>query len=101
MLEQITKEELDIYNYVSDKLDDIINNEGLKKINSYIKGYDNNDNGYNNISIYILMGILIIMVIIFLVISRFYYNPNKSSEHIDNKNKEDCLKIGGFCYRTL
>ena len=85
-LSGINKDDLIIFNDVMDKI---------------LKIEPRNDDYNNNISIYILMGILIIMVIIFLVISRFYYNPNKSSEHNDNKNKEDCLKSGDFCYRTL
>ena len=86
MLNKITKEEFDIYNYVSDNLEEYIHNQKLLK---------KNNEDYKNILYNIFFGILIIFSLIFL----YYFNKNNDKE---NEKSDDNLKCyNGFCYKTL
>ena len=85
MLNKITKEEFDIYNYVSDNLEEYIHNQKLLK---------KNNEDYKNILYNIFFGILIIFSLIFF----YHFNEKNKKE----EKSDDNLKChNGFCYKTL
>ena len=86
MLNKITKEEFDIYNYVSDNVEEYINNKKLLKKNS---------EDYNNILYNILFGFLIILSLIFI----YYINEKNNKEK--EKSDENLKCFNGICFKTL
>lgn len=98
MLEDITKDELDIYINVSDKLDNIINEKGIEKVKTFIRGGNNNNTIFN---IYIYKILIILLFIGFLAF--IWFNNYKNNNKTETKKEQfiESNKSNNFCYRTL